>query len=49
MHPYIAMEMARQRSGERLEAARKASLVKEVRKALRHRERERRRAGAGHG
>ena len=40
MHPYIAMEMARQRSAERLEAARKASLVKEVRKALRHRERE---------
>ena len=40
MNPYMAMEMARQRSAERLEAARKASLVKEVRKALRHRERE---------
>ncbi len=40
MHPYMAMEMARQRSAERLETARKASLVKEVRKALRHRERE---------
>ena len=40
MHPYIALEMTRQRSAERLEAARKASLVKEVRKALRHHERE---------
>jgi hypothetical protein len=40
MNPYVAIEMARQRSAERLEAARKASLVKELRKALRQRERE---------
>ena len=40
MNPYAMLEVARQRSAERLEAARKASLVKEVRKALRHRERE---------
>jgi hypothetical protein len=40
MNPYVIHEMARQRSAERLEAARKASLVKELRKALRQRERD---------
>ena len=40
MNPYAMLEVARQRSAERHEAARKASLVKEVRKALRQRERE---------
>ena len=40
MNPYAMLEVARQRSAERQEVARKASLVKEVRKALRHRERE---------
>ena len=40
MNPYAMLEVARQRSAERQDQARKASLVKELRKALRHRERE---------
>ena len=40
MNPYAMLEVARQRSAERHEAARKANLVKELRKALRLRDRE---------
>ena len=40
MNPYAMLEVARQRSAERQEQARKASLVKELRKALRQRDRE---------
>jgi len=40
MNPYAMLEVARQRSAERHEAARKANLVKELRKALRQRDRE---------
>jgi len=40
MNPYAMLEVARQRSAERHEAARKASLVKELRKALRQRDRD---------
>lgn len=40
MNPYVMLEVARQRSAERNEAARKSSLVRELRKALRQRERE---------
>jgi hypothetical protein len=40
MNPYAMLEVARQRSAERHEEARRATLVKELRKALRQRERE---------
>jgi|307.fasta_scaffold263618_2 hypothetical protein len=40
MNPYVILELARQRTAERNEAARRASLVKEVRKALRQRARD---------
>ena len=40
MNPYVIMELARQRTAERNEAARRASLVKQVRMALRQRARD---------
>jgi hypothetical protein len=40
MYPYVMLEVARQRSAERHEEARRVSLVRELRKALRQRERE---------
>jgi hypothetical protein len=40
MNPYVMIDVARQRSAERHEAARKANLVRELRKALRQRDRE---------
>ena len=40
MNPYAMLEVARQRSAERHEEARRATLAKELRKALRQRERE---------